>query len=162
MRQIVRGTTDVDEAHTRSWQREFPRFKPEQLFALVADIESYPIFMPGCLDARIVEKGEEVWRVENVFGFGPVQRRFISIAELKPPDRLDISSRDGPWRDFRMSWQFQPSGAGCRVSCTSTSRFRSPVLAALARFSESAMEERIIAAFEARAEVLFGGNHRRQ
>jgi coenzyme Q-binding protein COQ10 len=144
------------------WEREFPRFKPEQLFALVSDVESYPTFMPACLDARILERNDRVWRVENIFGVGPLQTRFISTAELDPPGRLDISSCDGPWRDFRMSWQFQPSGAGCRVSCTSSMEFRSPLWGTLAKISESKMEERIIAAFEARAEALLGGNNRRR
>lgn len=146
----------------REWVREFPRFKPEELFALVSDIESYPLFVPGCLNARIVERSERVWRVENVFGFGPVRTRFISIAELDRPHRLDISSRDGPWRDFRLAWRFQPSGAGCRVSCTSTLELRSPLLAPLAKLSESAFGRRLIAAFEARARLLFGGHSRRQ
>lgn len=158
----VRKVGHSETMNTRHWEREFPRYTPEQLFALVSDVESYPTFMPGCLNARIVEKKERVWRVENVFGFGPLQSRFISIAELDPPRRLDISSCDGPWRDFHMSWQLQPSGTGCRVSCTSCSEFRSPLMAALAKFSESDIEERIIAAFEARARVLFGGKHRRR
>jgi coenzyme Q-binding protein COQ10 len=140
--------------------REFPRFKPEEMFALVSDIESYPIFVPGCLSARIVEKSERLWRVENVFGFGPMRTRFMSDAELDPPHRLDISSRDGPWRDFRMCWQFQPAGAGCRVSCASSLELRSPLLAALAKFSEDGIEESTIAAFEARARVLFGDRRR--
>jgi coenzyme Q-binding protein COQ10 len=152
----------IEDAHARSWEREFPHFKPEQMFALVSDIESYPIFVPGCRYARIVERGETAWRVENVFGFGPVQRRFISTAELEPSLRLDISSRDGPWREFRLSWRFQPSGTGCRVSCASTLRFRSPLLAALAKVSASSMEERIIGAFSARADVLFAGHRRRR
>jgi coenzyme Q-binding protein COQ10 len=158
----MRRIADIEEANTRTWERKFPRFKPEQLFALVSDIESYPIFVPGCLNARIVERSERVWRVENVFGFGPVRSRFTSIAELDPPRRLDISSGDGPWRDFRMSWQFRPSGTGCRVSCTSTLEFRSPLFAVLAKFLRSEMEARIIAAFEARAKALFGSNHRRR
>jgi coenzyme Q-binding protein COQ10 len=153
---------NTGNASTRHWEREFPRFKPEQLFALVSDIESYPLFLPGCLNAHILGRGEKVWRVENVFGFGPVQSRFVTVAELDPPRRIDISSHDGPWRDFRMFWQFQPSGTGCRVSCTSSVEFRSPLLAALAKLSESGMEERIIAAFEARANALFGDNDRRR
>jgi coenzyme Q-binding protein COQ10 len=152
----------TETTNTRHWEREFPHFTPEQLFALVSDVESYPAFMPGCLNAHIVGRKERIWRVENVFGFGPLQTRFISIAELDPPHRLDISSHDGPWRDFHMSWQLQPSGTGCRVSCTSCLEFRSPMMAALAKFSEDEMENGIIAAFEARAKALFGGNRPRR
>jgi Polyketide cyclase / dehydrase and lipid transport len=63
----------------RRRQREFPRFKPEQLFALVSDVESYPIFIPSCVSARIVEKRERIWRVENVFGVGPYAGAFCAL-----------------------------------------------------------------------------------
>jgi coenzyme Q-binding protein COQ10 len=150
---------DYTSIGTRYWKREFPRFTPEQMFALVSDVESYPIFMPGCVSARIIEKNERTWRVDNVYGIGPVRRHFLSIAQLDPPRAINISSNDELWRDFHMSWRFEPCGSGCRVSCTSFAEFRSPVLAALARISESEMEDRIIAAFEARARALFS-HHR--
>jgi coenzyme Q-binding protein COQ10 len=158
---IVHRTDYTEKSRTRYWKREFPRFTPEQLFALVSDVESYPIFIPGCVSARIVAKNERIWRVDNVYGVGPIRRHFLSIAELDPPHAIKISSNDGLWRDFQMSWRFEPSGSGCRVSCTSSAEFRSPVLAALARISESEMEDRIIAAFEARARALFGHHRRR-
>jgi len=143
------------------WKREFPSFKPEQLFALVSDVENYPIFMPACVSARILEKSERIWQVENVFGVGPVRRRFLCVAKLDPPRAIDISSNDGLWRDFHISWRFESSGSGCCVSCASRAVFRSPLLAALAKISQGEMEDRIISAFEARARTLFG-HHRRQ
>jgi coenzyme Q-binding protein COQ10 len=150
------------DAGADHWEREFPHYTPEQLFSLVSDIESFPIFMPGCLDAHIVEKGERFLRVENVFGVGPMHSRFLSTAELDPPHRIDISSSDGPWQHFHMCWQFLPSGTGCRVACTSSLEFRSPLLAALARFSRRETEDRIIEAFKARARILFGPHHLRR
>jgi coenzyme Q-binding protein COQ10 len=157
---IVYRAEDTEKIQTQHWKREFPRFKPEQLFALVSDVESYPIFMPGCMSARILEKNERIWRVENVFGVGPIRRRFLCIAELDPPRAIDISSNDELWRAFQLSWRFEPCGIGCRVSCASSIAFRSPRLAALARASQGVMEDSIMAAFEARAFTLFG-HHRR-
>jgi len=159
---IAHRIADGGRAGTREWVREFPLFKPEELFALVSDVESYPIFLPGCLNARIMERSGRVLRVENVFGFGPMRTRFVSVAELAPPHRLDISSRDGPWRNFRLCWRFQPMNGGCRVSCTSSLELRSALLAPLAKLSENAIGNRLMAAFEARAEALFGRNRRRR
>ena len=159
---IAHRIADGGKTSTREWVREFPHFKPEELFALVSDVESYPIFLPGCLNARIVERSGRILRVENVFGFGPMRTRFVSMAELEPPHRLDISSRDGPWRNFRLAWRFQPMNGGCRVSCASSLELRSPLLAGLAKLSENAVGNRLMAAFEARAKALFGRDHRRR
>ena len=126
-----------------------------QLFALVSDIESYPAFVPGCLEARIVERGETVWKVENVFGFGPVRSRFMSRAELDPPHRLDITSREEPWRDFRMNWRFADSALGCRLFCALALVFRSPLLARLAHMASGEMERGVVSAFERRAKMVY-------
>ena len=148
--------TETASAGTGGWRRDFPRFSPEQLFALVSDIERYPEFVPCCLKARVVERGPTVWKVENVFGFGPVRRRFMSHAELEPPHRLDITSREDPWRDFRMLWRFQEFGTGCRLYCALSMVFRSPFLAGLAQFASGELERTIVTAFERRAEAVYG------
>jgi coenzyme Q-binding protein COQ10 len=147
-------------SHTRpttgGWQLFFPNYTPAQLFALASDIESYPFFVPGCVAARITERRDNLWHVENVFAFGPVRHRFASRAELNPPEGLEITSTDGPWKFFRLNWQFAPEEKGCQLACNFTADFRSGVLAAVAAISQNGAERRIMAAFERRAKALYG------
>ena len=147
--------SEAGAAGAGGWRRTFPRLSSAQLFALVSDIESYPAFVPGCLHARIVERGETVWKVENVFGFGPVRSRFMSRAELDPPHRLDITSREEPWRDFRMNWRFEDADAGCRLSCALALVFRSPLLARVAHLASGELERGVVSAFERRARWVY-------
>ena len=147
--------SDSDAAGAGGWRRTFPRLTSVQLCALVSDIESYPACVPGSLQARIVERGETVWKVENVFGFGPVRSRFMSRAERDPPHRLDITSREEPWRDFRMNWRFEDVGGGCRLSCALALVFRSPLLARLAHMASGEMERGVVSAFERRARLVY-------
>jgi coenzyme Q-binding protein COQ10 len=135
---------------------DFPRYSAAQLFALASDIEKYPHFVPGCVAARIVEKGETRWRVDNVFAVGPMRYRFTSIADVDPDNALDIRSSEGPWKSFRLSWRFTELAEGCRVGCRFAVEFRSGVLAAVAHFVTQATERRIMAAFEKRARALYG------
>ncbi|MTJ82156.1 MAG: type II toxin-antitoxin system RatA family toxin [Telmatospirillum sp.] len=138
------------------WELVFPRYTPAQLFALASDIESYPFFVPGCVAARITERRDNVWRVENVFSFGPVRHRFLRRAEINPPDGLEITSTDGPWKIFRLAWQFAPQEQGCKLGCHFTVEFRSSVLAAFAALGQHGAERRIMIAFERRAKALYG------
>lgn len=150
--------TAAEPALRRHWRLEFPAFSAERLFALVADIESYPQFMPGCVATRILERrADGSWLVDNVFGFGPLRSRFRSTARFEAPAWLEIVSQDGPWRRFAMRWTFTPDGAGCHVEVEVTVDFRSALLAALARSGLPATEPRIIRAFEERAQRLYGG-----
>lgn len=140
----------------RQISRFYPRYSPEQLFALAADIESYPSFVPGCRAARIVARAGGRLRVENVFGFGPVRQPFETRAELKPPSELAIVSCDGPWRHFSMNWRFLPDRAGCRLSCEVALDFESRMLNLVASVAAVEVERQVLAAFEHRAEKLFG------
>ena len=140
----------------RRWTLRFPHYSAEQLFALAADIESYPQFVPGCIATRILERRPDgTWLVDNVFGFGPLRQRFLSRATPEPPERLAIVSRDGPWRRFAMLWRFTPEGPGCRVDVEVELAFRSPLLASLAGAGLAAVEPRIVRAFEERAQRLY-------
>lgn len=137
-------------ALTSQWERSFPGCSPERLFAVVADIERYPEFVPGCVAARIVARRPAVWTVDNVFGFGPVRVRFSTIAELNPPASLTISSKDGPWRTLKVQWLFYPELAGSCLHCKTYLEFRSPLLAAVAAASAGQAGRMVAAAFENR------------
>jgi coenzyme Q-binding protein COQ10 len=138
----------------REWRREFPDIAPARLFAMVSDIESYPSFVPGFISARIRERREDCWLVENVVGFGPVSRRFMTKATFDMPHRLDIRAEDGPSGTFEMGWRFEPSGAGCRLGCRTVIGFPSRLAAAVAQAGMGNFERLTIAAFERRAASL--------
>ncbi|MGO8952867.1 MAG: type II toxin-antitoxin system RatA family toxin [Rhodomicrobium sp.] len=135
---------------TRRWERYFPDNDPGGVFSIVADVERYPEFVPGCMAARIVERGAKQWTVENVFGFGPARTRFCSIAELAPPSALTISSFDGPWREFRVHWRFQPEGSGCRLACHAHLDFKSALIASMAAMTAGEIERWVVDAFDTR------------
>jgi coenzyme Q-binding protein COQ10 len=147
-------------ALTRRISRYYPSFSPEQLFALASDIESYPAFVPGCVGARILsrrpEAFSEILQVENMFGFGPLRHPVRTQAEFKPPRELSIVSRDGPWRRFAMNWRFEPEQTGCRLFCEAALEFESRVLNLVASVAAVEVEAQVLAAFERRAEKLFG------
>jgi coenzyme Q-binding protein COQ10 len=140
----------------RNWTRIFPRYRPGDLFALVADIEAYPAFVPGCQKTRIVRRHENVWQVENVFGFGPLNSRFSSKASLTPEREISILSEDGVWRRFQMNWRFEQAETGCLLICDMVLEFKSTFLNGAAALTAEDTERRFIDAFERRAEKLFG------
>lgn len=138
------------------WELSFPRYSTAQLFALASDIEKYPHFVPGCVAARIVEEDGTLWRVDNVFAVGPMRYRFASIAAVDPNNGLDIRSSESPWKSFHLAWRFTELAEGCRVGCRFAVEFRSGVVAAIAHFVSQGTELRIMAAFEKRAQALYG------
>ena len=139
------------------WRVDFPHHKPEQLFAVAADVESYPRFLPWCRLTRIHKRDGNLLEVDNVFGAGPMQIRFRSHATLNPPHGLDISARDGPFRHFHLGWRFAPlATGGCRVEAEYRMELRSPLLQSLARLSLPDMERKVIQRFKERVRAVSG------
>ena len=140
-------------------------YSPEQLYVLVADIESYPEFLPWCLAARnnkreTTDTGEIVWS-DLVIGFRLVREKFTSKVTLTPeesgqPPRIDVEYIDGPLKYLRNHWVFEPApGGGCEIDFFVDFEFRSKMLQRLigALFHEAVT--RMVRAFETRAHALY-------
>ena len=136
------------------------------MFDLVADIETYPEFLPWCIAARNrkredVADGEIVWS-DLVVGLKLVRERFTSKVHLRPgdenePPRIDVEYVDGPLKFLRNHWVFVPrDDGGCEVDFYVEFEFRSKILERMigALFHEAV--SRMVAAFEKRANVLYG------
>jgi coenzyme Q-binding protein COQ10 len=134
----------------RKFSKFYPHHTPSDLFAVVDDIESYPLFVPFCQRARVLSRDGAMRRVENVFGVGRLHLSFVSVARADPPLELVIESRDGALRAFRMRWFFAQEGDGCYLSCDLTLEFKSHMLNALAPLAASDIERNLMTAFERR------------
>src|SRR5216683_3065731 len=96
---------------THAEQRILP-YTPEQLFALVADIERYPEFLPWCVGARIRERKPDLIVADLIIGFRMFRERFTSRVALDPPGRIDVSYTEGPFRYLNNHWVFDPVAGG--------------------------------------------------
>lgn len=112
--------------------RYFP-YPIEQVFALIADIERYPQFVPGYLEVRILERSADHLKVEQQVGLGPLRQRFNSEALVKAPQHLHIQSRDGPFQSLTVDWRLEPEASGCRVHLALAVELRAAPLQQLAR-----------------------------
>lgn len=90
-------------------------FQPDELFAIAADIEAYPKFLPNCVATRIARRTGNVWLVDNVFRWGPLPVKFRTRATLDEPHCIDIQSIDSLLIDLSLSWQFQAQDKGSEI-----------------------------------------------
>jgi len=131
-------------------------YTPEQLFALVADIERYPEFLPWCLAARVKERRADLIVADLVIGFRMFRERFTSRVALDPPRRIDVTYAEGPFRRLTNRWVFEPVPGGCRIDFYVDFEFRSRVLQKLIEVLFSEAVRRMVGAFEKRARDLYG------
>ena len=145
-----------DKVKTRSAEYTLPWDMP-QMFELVADIERYHEFLPGWSPARITQREGNVLTVIQEIRVGVLRLEFESRAELQRPERLQIHSSAGPFRHFRLDWQFRPGlHAGCVVALEASMEMRSLLLEAAGNRLLDLMTRDILERFRARARALYG------
>ncbi len=140
---------------THAEERLLP-YTPEQLFALVADVERYPEFLPWCVGARIRERREDLIIADLIIGFRMFRERFTSRVALNPPRRIDVTYAEGPFRYLDNHWNFAPAPGGCRVDFFVDFEFRSRLLQRVIEVLFGEAVRRMVAAFEKRAGDLYG------
>lgn len=141
---------------THSEQRMLP-YTAEQLFALVADVERYPEFLPWCIGAHICERRPDRIVAELVIGFRLLRERFVSRVTLDPPRRIDVTYEQGPFAYLNSHWIFTPIEGGCRIDFFVDFEFRSRLLQRVMGVVFGEAVRRMVGAFEKRARDLYGG-----
>jgi coenzyme Q-binding protein COQ10 len=131
------------------------------MYDLVADVAQYPRFLPWCAAARIrsvTPKGNtQVMEADLVISFKVFRERFTSRVVLMPEEKqIDTEYLDGPFRYMKSNWAFRDVAGGCEVSFFVDFAFRNMVLQKLIGVVFNEAMQRIVRAFEARAEELYG------
>lgn len=92
---------------------------PGRMFEIINDVEHYPQFVPGCSNARVLERTPEQVHAELTVGTGLMKTTFSTLNRLHPPDRIEMQLESGPLKSLGGQWTLTPvaSGAisGCRV-----------------------------------------------
>ena len=145
-----------------STRRRVPH-SPERMFALVADVERYPEFVPFCerltVRGRRDDEGTRTTLVADMtIGYKLVRETFTSKVTLDR-DALEIRADylEGPFRSMENSWTFRPtSEPGCEVCFDIAYEFRSRTLAMLMGAMFDRAFRMFVHAFETRADALYG------
>ena len=134
---------------------------PEQMFALVADIEKYPDFLPMCEALTIRSKkrrnGKTLLVADMTAGHKRIRETFASQVLLDPENRkIDVKYIDGPFRRLDSKWNFAGSRGGCDVEFFIDYEFKSRILGLLTCAMFDRAFRRFSAAFERRAVHIYG------
>ncbi|MBP7001798.1 type II toxin-antitoxin system RatA family toxin [Amaricoccus sp.] len=141
-------------------------YGPDEMYALIADVGRYPEFLPWVSAARIrsrtpLPEGEgegEVVDADLVISFKVFRERFGSRVTLRPAERtILVEYLDGPFRYLRNHWKFLPApGGACEVDFFVDFEFRSVILQKVIGLVFHEAMQRVVRAFERRAEELYG------
>ena len=87
------------------------------MYALVADFERYPEFLPWCKDARVLERHAHEVKGMLVIDFRGFTSEIATRNRMHPGKSITLELLDGPFERFEGLWTFEPlGGEGSRVS----------------------------------------------
>jgi coenzyme Q-binding protein COQ10 len=130
---------------------------PEQMFALVQDIERYPQFVPWIARATVVSRSaaEVVGRLE--MERAGLRETFTTRNLLHPPHRIDLKLLEGPFKTLEGRWSFEPiADRGTRIELTIRFEFANPLTSMLLSRTFEKSCNQLVDAFVARARSNYG------
>lgn len=135
---------------------------PEQMFALVADVEKYPLFLPLCeslsVQSRRERDGVTLLVADMSVGYKAVRETFTTQVVLKPAESIiDVRYIDGPFRYLTNQWRFEPSPTGgTTIHFFIDYEFKNRILGAMVGAMFDRAFRMFTEAFEKRADVVYG------
>jgi len=139
------------------------RHSASEMFDLVADVESYPQFVPLCSALRVRSRTEEPEGVEIIVAdmtvaYKLLHETFQSRVTLDRPNlQILVEYLRGPFSKMVNRWEFHAVGDHiCDVKFFISYEFRSRTLGMLMGAMFDAAFRKFSAAFERRADALYG------
>ncbi len=145
---------------THSENRKLP-YSAKQMYLLVADVEKYTEFLPWCSAARvcsrILKKEYELLEVDLVISFKVFREKFGSRVCLHQKlQKIETVYIDGPFKHMRSEWSFEDTAEGCIINFYVDFEFKNALLQKIIGVVFNEAMQRIVRAFEKRAEHLYG------
>ncbi|MGB1110944.1 MAG: type II toxin-antitoxin system RatA family toxin [Gammaproteobacteria bacterium] len=132
-------------------------YSAEQMFALVADIESYPQFLPWCRSTTVHSRNGDEVHASVELAKGSVHKTFSTVNRMQKDKMIEMRLVDGPFKHLQGFWQFTPlDEKACRVSVDMDFEFSNRLVGmAFGPIFNQAMSS-LVDAFVERARVVYG------
>jgi coenzyme Q-binding protein COQ10 len=129
----------------------------EQMYALVADVGRYSEFLPWVVAMRVRSDTATETVADMIVGIKGFRESFSSRVIKEPTTKITVDYLDGPMRHLHNEWRFTPTADdGCRVDFMVDFAFKSSLFQTMAGQLFDRALRKMIAAFETRADALYG------
>lgn len=131
-------------------------YTADQIYAIIADIGSYPVFLNWCNSSEIIsESGDEVVAKLSI-AYGKLNLSFTTLNIMRPNSVITMSLVKGPFSKLNGQWTIQILNEdACKVSLEMDFSFANTLTQKLfGRVFQSVIAAQLDA-FQKRAEVLY-------
>lgn len=142
-------------------------YSAEEMFRLVADVPSYPAFLPWCSHAKVLAEDAGGMTAEVGIHFSGIHQSFTTRNTHHGVERIHLQLVDGPFSQLDGEWRFVTlgpttndtdvtTGRACRVELQLNYGFDNAALAMLVGPVFDRIAGSLVDAFVKRAEQVYG------
>lgn len=135
-------------------------YSPEEMFALVSNVERYPEFLPWCDHGLVVSQDDSGMVAEVGITFSGIRQVFTTRNDHVPGRQVSMKLVKGPFSRLEGGWTFQPLGdarqRACRVELRLHYGFANAALSTLVGPVFDKIAASLVDAFVKRAEQVYG------
>lgn len=132
-------------------------YKAKLINEIIMDIEKYPEFLPWCKKAKIIEKNNDFLTAELFLEFKGFTESYVSkvITNTKNDNYcIEVVAISGPFKLLKNAWAIKQLDNGTKVDFSIDFVLKSRILDMIVGMVFSAAAEKMVGAFEARANKL--------
>ncbi len=132
-------------------------YSAHEMYALVADIESYGKFLPWCGGTRILSRDEDSVTAAVIIAYGGIHKTFTTANRMQTDKMIEMRLVEGPFKHLLGYWRFLALDArACKVSLDMEFEFSNAILSLTIGPVFNRIANDLVDGFCRRAESFYG------
>ena len=132
-------------------------YTSEEMYVLVNDIESYPIFLPWCTEAKILSQQEDNLTAKLSMALGKIKQSFTTENTMQDGSRIDMQLIEGPFKHLTGYWRFiQEYDQSCHIHLHMHFEFKNKIIKHTLGKAFYKVMDTLVESFVQRAQQIYG------
>lgn len=132
-------------------------YSAHQMYALVADVESYAQFLPWCGGARVLAREPQAVTAAIDIAYSGINKTFTTCNRMIPDECIEMRLLDGPFSRLDGRWRFEKLGEReSKISFHLEFEFANRLLGFAMNASFSRIADSMVDSFLKRAVQVYG------
>ncbi|WNC69704.1 type II toxin-antitoxin system RatA family toxin [Thalassotalea nanhaiensis] len=131
-------------------------YSAADMYKLINDVVSYPKFLPGCSDSKLISQTDDKMTASLLVSKGGVKKWFTTENTLELNKKINMNLKDGPFKTLSGYWLLTPlSDEACKVELVLDYEFSNKLIEmAFGRIFDS-LTNNMVSAFTNRAKEVY-------
>ncbi len=131
-------------------------YSAESMFDLVNDVASYPIFLPGCAETKVLEHNADSMKASLLISKAGVRQWFTTQNVLARGKYIKMNLVDGPFSQLSGGWSFtELAEDACKIELNLDFTFSSKLAEMAFGRVFNAIASNMVNSFTARAKEVY-------